>query len=92
MRLTLKTLLSQSVQVNEVIVIDQSGDDKTKAVTSEEFERAAKQSGAAPALRYVQDTSITGVSQARNRDAVDRLFQDGKRRSQRTNYGSFERT
>jgi len=67
MRLTLKTLLSQSVQVSEVIVIDQSGDDKTKVVTSQEFERAAKQSGAAPALRYVHDTSITGVSQARNR-------------------------
>jgi GT2 family glycosyltransferase len=67
MRLTLKTLLSQSVQVNEVIVVDQSEDNKTKAVTSEEFDRAARQSVAVPALRYVHDTAINGVSQARNR-------------------------
>jgi len=67
MRLTLKTLLAQSTQVSEVIVVDQSEDSKTRAVTAEEFERAEKQGVAVPALRYVHDTSINGVSQARNR-------------------------
>ena len=67
MRLTLKTLLSQSVPVTELIVIDQSEDNRTRVVASEEFDRATKQGIPVPALRYIHDTSIAGVSQARNR-------------------------
>src|SRR5882724_8338093 len=66
-RLTLRSLLAQSVQALEVIIIDQSDDDRSKVVASEVFRSASGKGIALPELRYVHDTSIRGVSQARNR-------------------------
>jgi len=66
-RLTLRSLLAQSVQALEVIIIDQSDDDRSKVVASEVFRSASGEGIALPELRYVHDTSIRGVSQARNR-------------------------
>jgi GT2 family glycosyltransferase len=66
-RLTLRSLLAQSVQALEVIIIDQSDDDRSKVVASEVFRSAGGKGIALPELRYVHDTSIRGVSQARNR-------------------------
>jgi GT2 family glycosyltransferase len=66
-RLTLTSLLSQSVQALEVVIIDQSDDDRSQAIASEEFRNAGGDGIALPELRYVHDTSIRGVSQARNR-------------------------
>lgn len=67
LRLTLKTLLSQSIPAAELIIVDQSEDDKSQAVTSEMFQQAATKGLSVPELQYLHDTSIKGVSQARNR-------------------------
>jgi len=66
-RLTLTSLLAQSAPALEVIIVDQSDDDRSKVVTSEVFRNAEGRGLAVPELRYVHDTSIRGVSQARNR-------------------------
>src|SRR5689334_15933660 len=67
LRLTLKTLLSQSIPAAELIIVDQSEDDKSQAITSEMFQQAATKGLSVPELQYIRDTSIKGVSQARNR-------------------------
>ncbi len=67
LRLTLKTFLSQSIPANELIIVDQSENEKSKAVTSEIFQNAAAKGISVPELKYIHDTSIKGVSQARNR-------------------------
>jgi len=67
LRLTLKTLLGQSIPAAEVIIVDQSEDDKSKLAASKAFRDMQERSIPVPELIYVHDTSIQGVSQARNR-------------------------
>jgi len=58
----LKSLLTQSMQATEVIIIDQSNNDASRLV-SEKILRDNPRLG----LNYILDTQITGAAQARNK-------------------------
>ncbi len=67
LRLTIQTLLDQTVLPTEVIIIDQSKDTESQTAVAEEFEKAGTRLTALPQLKYVLDATIVGVSAARNR-------------------------
>ncbi len=67
LRLTVQTLLDQTLLPAEVIVIDQSSDEQSKKAVEEEFQNARDRNSFTPELKYVLDSKIVGVSAARNR-------------------------
>ena len=67
LRLTIQTLLDQTLLPTEVIIIDQSSDEQSRNAVHEEFRRARDRFAFSPALKYVRDPRIVGVSAARNR-------------------------
>jgi len=67
LRLTVQTLLDQSLLPEEVIVIDQSPDEQSKKAVEEEFRKARGRNSFTPELKYILDSKIVGVSAARNR-------------------------
>lgn len=66
LQLTIRTLLLQTLLPREIIVIDQSSDEDSYKVVQAEFREAGRRSSVLPALKYVHDPSIKGVSAARN--------------------------
>jgi GT2 family glycosyltransferase len=67
LRLTVQTLLDQTLLPEEVIVIDQSPDEQSRKAVEEEFQNARDRNSFTPELKYVLDSKIVGVSAARNR-------------------------
>jgi len=67
LRLTIQTLLDQTLLPREVIIIDQSSDERSRNAVHEEFGKARDRFIFTPALKYVRDPGIAGVSAARNR-------------------------
>jgi len=66
LRRTVQTLLEETVLPHEVIVVDQSLDKQSCDAVQEEFRRAGEHLPALPRLHYIHDTSIRGLSAARN--------------------------
>ena len=58
----LESLLRQTVQANEVIIVDQSDSFSTRNVVNAITEKAAGME-----VKYIHDQNITGICQARNR-------------------------
>ena len=66
LKLTVETLLAQTMLPDEIVVIDQSsGDESRRAICALLSE--ALPDNTRPRLNYVHDPSITGLAQARNR-------------------------
>lgn len=66
LRRTIQTLLAQTVLPREVVIVDQSADERSCSAVHDEFADRMRDPTAAPRLKYVRDSSIQGVSAARN--------------------------
>ena len=64
--LTIRTLLEQILVPFEVVIVDQSEDERSRQATDEEFVQARKNGNTLPELQYIHDPKIRGVSAARN--------------------------
>jgi GT2 family glycosyltransferase len=59
-------LLEQSVTPREIIIVDQSSDKQSIHAVEQEFQKAAETRSNLPKLNYIHDSSIQGLSAARN--------------------------
>jgi GT2 family glycosyltransferase len=66
LRRTVQTLLEGNVFPSEVIVVDQSTDQRGHDAVHEEFRKADNRRSFLPHLRYILEPSIRGISAARN--------------------------
>lgn len=67
LREMLQSLLTQTIMPDEVVIVDQSQDNKSKHVAQELFHKYSETSVKNIKLKYIHDPSITGLTQARNR-------------------------
>jgi GT2 family glycosyltransferase len=66
LRRTVQTLLEGNVFPSEVIVVDQSTDQRGHDAVHEEFRKVGNHRSLLPHLRYILEPSIRGISEARN--------------------------
>lgn len=66
LRRTVRTLLDQTTPPRQVVIVDQSADDRSYRAVQAEFADAARRLPIVPELKYIHDPSIKGVSAARN--------------------------
>lgn len=64
---TILTVLAQTLLPGEIIIVDQSADHESRCRVEQQLRQAPDRIREAVRLRYIQDSSITGLAAARNR-------------------------
>ena len=67
LKLTVETLLAQSVRPDQLVIIDQSPGEESRHAVHQLLAEAPSAIREHVRLNYIHDTSITGLAQARNR-------------------------
>ncbi len=67
LKLTVETLLAQTVLPDQLVIVDQSSGDESQREIHRLMDEAHQAFGDRPELNYVHNASITGGAQARNR-------------------------